>query len=658
MMSKVLLNDRQLEAVNYIEGPLLILAGAGAGKTKTIVERVLNIISKGVEPRNILCVTFTNKAASEMRERVLHRMNEEELIFDYNNLPIIKTFHSLCMSILKIEAEHIGWGKNWTVIDPDDSRSIIKNFLDANDIDTKIYDPNKIKNIISREKNNSLSPTEYAERIGNFSMEITHRAWLEYEKALKESNSFDFDDLINKTLELLRDNNIIREKYNNIYKYIHIDEYQDTNNSQYKLCNLLVNRNTNNICVVGDTDQNIYSWRGANLKNIMNFEKDYPNTKVIILEENYRSTQNILNLANKSIEKNIIRKEKNLWSKNIAGELIEILPAWDEESEAECIAIKIREYLDKSPENIDIAILYRTNFQSRVLEEKMIAYNIPYIVLGTRFFDRKEIKDILSYVRVLINPNNKQDLKRVFENPRRGIGKVTLAKIFSGEDIKGSVDLKVQIVYKLLDEARSLSKTKNIKDILTFLLEKSGMKKSLEDDGEDGLQRLANISELLSIAKEWDESTFEESIDLFLERVSLSSDQDDDKKEKEGVRLMTIHAAKGLEFDIVFVVGLEEGLFPSNNFSNSKKTKEEEEEERRLFYVAVTRAKKKLYLSFAEMRTIFGESSINAPSIFLEDIIPDETIYNEMYFKKAKANFNNKKKWDYYSDNEGDDIYV
>ena len=656
--NKLTLNEMQADAVNYINGPLLILAGAGAGKTKTIVERVVNIIKNGIEPYNILCVTFTNKAAKEMRDRIIGRLTESELVYNYDNIPTVKTFHSLCMSILKVEATHIGWNKNWTIIDPDDSRNIIKEYLEKNDIDTKVYDPNKIKNIISREKNNNKSPSEYSESIANFSMEINYKAWKYYEEKLKENNSFDFDDLIMKTVEILQTNANIREKYNNKYKYIHIDEYQDTNNSQYLLCKLLTNPETNNICVVGDTDQNIYSWRGANLKNIMNFEKDYPNTKIIILEENYRSTQNILNLANRSIEKNIIRKEKNLWSKNNEGEEIEVLPAWDEISEAECIAIKIKEYLDTDKNPNDIAILYRTNFQSRVIEEKMLSYNIPYLVLGTRFFDRKEIKDLLAYIRVIINPDNKIDMKRVFENPKRGIGKVTMAKIFSGEKIAGTIDMKVQSVYGLLAEGRAMLNTHNIKSVMEYLLINSGMKADLENDGEDGLLRLANIYELITMCEEWDDVMAINIIDEFMERIGLSSDQDDDKTEKSGVRLMTIHSAKGLEFDIVFVVGLEEGLFPSENFGNTKRTKEEEEEERRLFYVAVTRAKKKLFLSFAEMRTIFGKTDVRAPSVFLEDINHSETIYNEMYFKKAKSSFNEKKKWNYYNDNDGDDIYV
>lgn len=653
------LNSKQLEAAQATEGPLLILAGAGAGKTKTIVERVIEIVRKGAEPRNILCVTFTNKAAAEMRERIIHRLMEEKMIDEidvrrdnYNNysnayslLPTIKTFHSLGLYILKREHASINLLKNFTILDSDDSRSIVKNFLDSAGYDTKIYDPSKIRNAISREKGDFQSLENYKQKISSYTMEVVASAWEYYNNKLKENGSVDFDDLILRSVELLRDNIGIREKYQNLFKYIHIDEYQDTNSVQYEFSKLLINPEKNNICVVGDTDQNIYSWRGANLKNIMNFENDFKNAKVILLEENYRSTQNILSLANSAIKKNTVRKDKNLFTVAGDGEKIEVLPAFDGDSEAELIAVKCGEIIDSGVNPNDIAILYRTNFQSRLLEEKMIAENIPYNVLGVRFFERKEIKDMMSYLRAALNRDSQVDLKRVFENPKRGIGKVSIAKIFAGEILSGASNKKIEDTYNFLDKIKSMcmevdGEKYELHEILSYILVESGMEKSHHEDGEDGAVRLVNISELITLAENYSRENygdFENVLEKFLEATALSSDQDDDKKEKVGVRLMTVHASKGLEFDYVFIVGLETDLFPSRNFSGKNRSKEEEEEERRLFYVAVTRAKKKLFLSYAEMRTIFGERNIAAPSEFLSDL-PDETYeWQEIYYKQRNG---------------------
>ena len=457
------LNEKQEEATRHINGPLLILAGAGAGKTKTIVERVVNIAKSGVEPRNILCVTFTNKAAKEMRERIMHRLREENICNEYEeavlqrfssgnlNLPIIKTFHSLGMWILRREADKIGLSKNFVILDSDDSKSIVKNYLDSIGVDTKIYEPSKIRNAISREKGDFKTVEDYRKKVANYSMEVTANAWEYYEKSLKEQSAFDFDDLIIKCVQLLSDKLEIRNKYQNLFLYIHIDEYQDTNEAQYELSKLLINKNFNNICVVGDTDQNIYSWRGANLKNIMNFETDFKNTKVIFLEENYRSTGNILKLANESIKKNTIRKDKNLFTKSGDGEKIEVFPTWDGESEADKVASEAKKLIETGADPNQIAILYRTNFQSRLIEEKMLTYNLPYIVMGTRFFERKEIKDMLSYLRAALNQKSQPDLKRVFDTPKKGIGKVTIAKLFAGESLSGTAALKVKSVFDLLN---------------------------------------------------------------------------------------------------------------------------------------------------------------------------------------------------------------
>jgi DNA helicase-2/ATP-dependent DNA helicase PcrA len=654
---KIKLNDKQEEAASSIVGPLLILAGAGAGKTKTIVERVVNIIKSGVEPRNVLCVTFTNKAAKEMRERIMMRLREENLSDEYDelgmmrglyNVPTVKTFHSLGMWILRREADKIGLSKNFVILDSDDSKSIVKKYLDSIDVDTKIYEPSKIRNAISREKGDFKTVEDLRKKVANYSMEITCNAWENYEKELKAQSAFDFDDLIIKCVELLRDNQEVRERYQNLFKYIHIDEYQDTNEAQYEISKLLINKNQNNICVVGDTDQNIYSWRGANLKNIMNFESDFKNTKVILLEENYRSTGNILKLANDSIKKNIIRKDKNLFTRAGMGELIEVMPTWDGDSEAELIAIKAKELIKNNVDPNQICVLYRTNFQSRLLEEKMLVNDVPYAVMGTRFFERKEIKDMLSYLKAALNPKSQPDLKRVFETPKRGIGKVTMVKLFVGEVLSGAAATKVKNVFDFLENIKLQSESSKLSEVLTYILIESGLDKELRDDGDEGMIRLANISELITLAEKYDVDNeddvssenniknFEDSIQAFMEIASLSSDQDNDKKENVGVRLMTVHASKGLEFEYVFIVGLEQDLFPSKNLGGKNKTKEEQEEERRLFYVAVTRARKKLFLSFAEMRTIFGMQNLAMPSEFLSDIDSDIANHNEMYYKERR----------------------
>lgn len=659
---KVKLNDKQDEAAKQIDGPLLILAGAGAGKTKTIVERVVNIIKSGVEPRNVLCVTFTNKAAKEMRERIMMRLREENLSDEYDelgmmrglyNVPTVKTFHSLGMWILRREADKIGLSKNFVILDSDDSKSIVKKYLDSIDVDTKIYEPSKIRNAISREKGDFKTVEDLRKKVANYSMEITCNAWENYEKELKAQSAFDFDDLIIKCVELLRDNVEVRNRYQNLFKYIHIDEYQDTNEAQYELSKFLINKDQNNICVVGDTDQNIYSWRGANLKNIMNFESDFKNSKVILLEENYRSTGNILKLANDAIKKNIIRKDKNLFTRVGMGELIEIMPTWDGESEAELVAEKAKELIKNNVDPNQICVLYRTNFQSRLLEEKMLTSDVPYVVLGTRFFERKEIKDMLSYLKAALNPKSQPDLKRVFETPKRGIGKVTMVKLFAGEVLSGAAAVKVKQVFDFLENIRLQSESSKLSEVLTYILIESGLDKELRDDGDDGMIRLANISELITLAEKYDieneeknqdinlenknfENNFQNSLEAFMEIASLSSDQDNDKKENTGVRLMTVHASKGLEFEYVFIVGLEQDLFPSKNLGGKNKTKEEQEEERRLFYVAVTRARKKLFLSFAEMRTIFGMQNLAMPSEFLSDVDSDIANHNEMYYKQRR----------------------
>ncbi len=687
------LNEKQREAAIHMEGPLLIVAGAGAGKTKTITHRILNLIKNGVAPEKILAVTFTNKAAKEMQERIREAIKvnfvgnafsqvlgspgpypgqtiQKSITNEVNSHPFVSTFHSLGVYIIKENARILGLTRHFTILDESDSTTLIKEALKEIGVDPKQYDPKKIKNIISREKGKFTHLADYEEIAngpsgsGNYLNKIVAQVWSIYEKKKMKENSLDFDDLLLKATKLLKENKEIREMYQDKWQYIHIDEYQDTNEVQYLMSRLLSEKNKN-ICVVGDADQNIYSWRGANLKNILSFEKDYPNAKIVLLEENYRSTQNILEAANEIIKKNKYRPDKNLFTKNGVGEKIGFYEALDEGDEADFVAIKILELQDskasdafsrvlgspslspkgstrparksitsfaKEPKNIlsDIAILYRANFQSRALEEAMLRYNIPYQVLGVKFFERKEIKDTLAYLRAALNPESLSDIKRIINFPTRGIGKVTLVKIFAGE--KESLPIKVRIkvdnFYKTLEEIKEKIENGKASEVIKFTVKKSGIETELLSGGEEDLERLENIKELATLALKYDNLENGMGIEKLLEDASLASDQDsimiteNKKNETNAVKLMTVHASKGLEFKYVFITGLEDGLFPHQK-SNEAKSGEDKEEERRLFYVALTRAKEKLFLSFANFRTIFGSRQINALSDFIGDIPVD-----------------------------------
>ncbi|MEN9338462.1 MAG: hypothetical protein RI945_187 [Candidatus Parcubacteria bacterium] len=675
IISKINLNEKQLEAATHIHGPLLILAGAGAGKTKTITERVIEIIKSGVEPKNILCVTFTNKAAKEMLERILTRMKEEGLTSDENfsiwknsNLPTIKTFHSLGLSILKEHGKSLGINKNSAVLDTSDTNSLIKEILNRLGLDPKLHDASKIKNAISKEKSNWQGVEDYAKKVASANMEIIEKVWRIYEEELTKRSALDFDDLIIKTIKLLEAKEDIKMYYQDKFKYIHIDEYQDTNNSQYEMIKILTDKEKNNICVVGDIDQNIYSWRGANLKNILGFERDYPSGKVVLLEENYRSTKNILALANASIKKNKARFPKNLFTNKHKGEEIEVCPSFDEKAEAEFVAKKIKELAREKTFTLkEVAILFRTNFQSRIFEEYMLKHGIPYNLLGTKFFERKEVKDIMSYLRASQNRDNLADLKRVLENPKRGIGKISMLKIFAGEvsSLSFLLQQKVDEIYEFLDEIKKEinQNTKKLSQIIEKIIKESGIEKEMLNGSSEDKERLENMRELVTITKKFDELCASDALEIFLEESSLKSDQDDDEENKNGVRLMTVHAAKGLEFEYVFLVGLEQDLFPHIDIGNKKKSLEEEEEERRLFYVAVTRAKKKLFLSFAEMRTIYGERRISVPSEFLEDLNEleeSQIIYHDIYYKDdLTEDFTikkRKKEWEFKDDEYEEDF--
>jgi DNA helicase-2/ATP-dependent DNA helicase PcrA len=631
------LNPKQREAATHVDGPLLIIAGAGAGKTKTITHRIVNLIHQGVNPKNILAVTFTNKAAKEMRERV-----EREIIKNapgQESLPYVATFHSLGVHIIKENANLLGLTRHFTILDESDAISIIKEVMKELSIDPKQYDPKKIKGIISKTKGEFIEAGNYSEEASSYVGRIVSQVWPRYEDKKSKENSLDFDDLLLKATKLLSENLEIRKSYQDRWKYIHIDEYQDTNEVQYKMAKLLA-ENHKNICVVGDADQNIYSWRGANLKNILSFEKDYTDAQVVMLEENYRSTQNILEAANEVIKKNKFRPDKKLFTKNKTGDKIDIYEAVEETDEADFVATKILELMDGTPSDSpfaggevntnvlsEIAVLYRANFQSRVLEEALLRYNVPYQVLGVKFFERKEVKDTLAYLRAAINPNNLSDIKRIINFPPRGIGKVTLLKVLSGEkeSLPAKVKLKVDNFYNTLEKIREKTKELKVSELIKYTVKITGIEEEMKQGGDEELERLENIKELASLALKYDNLPNELGIERLLEDASLASDQDSimhaiEKREaKIGVKLMTVHAAKGLEFKYVFITGLEDGLFPHQRDGGDG----DQEEERRLFYVALTRAKEKLYLSFGNFRTIFGSRQINAPSEFLGDIPPD-----------------------------------
>jgi len=641
-----------------MKGPLLIFAGAGAGKTKTITHRIVNLIKEGIAPEKILAVTFTNKAAKEMRERIEREIKTHARGQD--RLPYVSTFHSLGVYIIKENTGILGLKRYFSILDEDDSKNLIKEILKELGFDPKEQPPAKIRAIISAQKGKFVSPETYGEEVKGAFGALVSRVWEIYEARKDKENSLDFDDLLLKATKLLKENEKIRKFYQSKWEYIHIDEYQDTNEVQYLMSKLLVGEHKN-IVAVGDADQNIYSWRGANLKNILNFEKDYPDAKIILLEENYRSTKNILEAANTVIKKNIFRPDKNLFTKNKSGEKISLYEALSEEDEADFVAAKILEILDKEasflkrdlsqadeprrsapralgdsdPEGesladfSDVAVLYRANFQSRILEEAMLKYNIPYQVLGIKFFERREIKDTLAYLRAALNPENLSDIKRIINFPPRGIGKVTLAKIFAGqtENLPAKTRIKISNFYNILEEIREKISNLKASEAVKYAVKISGIEQGLSDGNEEEIERLENIKELATLALKYDNLANGAGIERLLEDAALASDQDSimfnkeksgDKKETNAVKLMTVHAAKGLEFKYVFVTGLEDGLFPHER--HHEKINEDSEEERRLFYVALTRAKEKVFLSFADFRTIFGSRQINTPSEFISDI--------------------------------------
>jgi DNA helicase-2/ATP-dependent DNA helicase PcrA len=620
------LNDAQKKAVLATEGPLLIVAGAGAGKTKTLVHRIANIISLGNRPNSILAVTFTNKAAKEMRERVSYIVEKMGLTQYGNELPFVSTFHSLGVFLLRKFGAYDGTVKRFTILDDADTNSLIKETLQAMGLDPKTSDPRAIKSIISRCANALQTPEELMGE-SNPSYRLAGRVWQNYIKHKKDQHALDFDDLLLQSVSLLENNKEVRTWCNNTWRYIHIDEYQDTNEVQYRMAKALTGEGKN-ICVVGDSDQSIYSWRGANIKNILEFEKDYPEAAVVLLEENYRSTKTVISAANEVIKQNTHRTPKNLFTNKHEGETISLYGGYDEQDEARFIVERCVERMDAGVETEDIAVLFRANFQSRVLEEAFLSSNIPYQVLGIRFFERKEIKDVLSYIRASLNPESLIDIKRIINAPTRGIGKTTVTKLF--EEGKGSLSGKalvaVENFYELILKIRDYIDGHSVSEILKFVITETGLDASLKNE-PDGDERLENLQELVTLGLRYDHLESIEGIERLIEEATLMSDQDNmENTQVKGVKLMTVHASKGLEFNTVFITGLEHGLFPHER--GERLTGADAEEERRLMYVAVTRAREKLYLTYASIRTIYGMRDIRLPSEFLSDI-PDELITRE-----------------------------
>ena len=654
------LNDRQKEAVLYGDGPLLILAGAGSGKTSVLTKRVAYLIKeRNVSPSNIVAITFTNKAAKEMKERIIKEVGKEG--YDIQ----ISTFHSFGLRIIRENYEKLGYEKNFTIIDSDDSLTVVKKILKEMGIDSTRFNPKFIKNQISSCKNEMVTPEKYKNLVNDELSDITYKVYKRYQDTLLRNNSLDFDDLLIKPIELFNKYKEVLENYQELFKYVFIDEYQDTNEAQYILSKM-ISAKYKNICVVGDDAQSIYSWRGANFKNILNFEKDYKNAKVILLEQNYRSTKTILNAANSVIKNNINKKDKNLWTDNDTGEKIKYVRTNDEKDEASYVTREIRNLVNNGVSLDDIAVLYRTNAQSRTIEEGFLNSNIPYRIVGAfAFYSRKEIKDLLAYLKLIYNTKDDVSLMRIINYPKRKIGAKTIENLSMDAVLNGTSMFDVissgkELEFKkLILEMKEKSEVLSLTETIDMVLDLSGIKSELESEHTlEADIRLENLNEFKSITKTFEEESGIVSLEDFLNEVSLVSDVNDQKNDNSPkVTLMTIHAVKGLEYKYVFVIGMEENIFPHVNSC------EEDggiEEERRLCYVAITRAKEKLYLVNALRRMLYGKTSVNMPSRFINEIdkdlidAPEKKMINMKFNKKEAFNDDNGLK---IGDNVIHDIY-
>ncbi|QNL43161.1 DNA helicase PcrA [Streptococcus sp. NSJ-72] len=631
------MNNRQMEAVQTTEGPLLIMAGAGSGKTRVLTHRIAYLIDeKLVNPWNILAITFTNKAAREMKERAfsLNPATEDCLI---------ATFHSMCVRILRREADHIGYNRNFTIVDPSEQRTLMKRILKNLNLDPKKWNERAILGTISNAKNDLIDEVAYENMAGDMYTEIVDKCYTAYQKELRQSEAMDFDDLIMLTLRLFDQNPDALTYYQQRYQYIHVDEYQDTNHAQYQLVKLLASR-FKNICVVGDADQSIYGWRGADMQNILDFEKDYPEAKVVLLEENYRSTKTILQAANDVIKNNRNRRPKNLWTQNEDGEEIVYYRANDEQDEALFVARTIVQLTREGYSHKDFAVLYRTNAQSRTVEEALLKANIPYTMVGgTKFYSRKEIRDVISYLNLIANTSDNISYERVVNEPKRGVGPGTVEKIrnFAASQnvslleassqimlspVKGKAAQAVFDFANLILNLRERLDELTVTELVEIVLEKTGYTEQLVAQGTlESQARIENIEEFLSVTKNFDEHSENDTeetglnkLSRFLNDLALVADTDDaGTQENSEVTLMTLHAAKGLEFPVVFIIGMEENVFP---LSRAAEDEDELEEERRLAYVGITRAEKVLFLTNASSRLLYGKTNYNRPTRFLNEI--------------------------------------
>ncbi|BFH65497.1 DNA helicase PcrA [Paenibacillus azoreducens] len=631
------LNPEQRQAVEATEGPLLILAGAGSGKTRVLTHRIAYLIAtRKAPPWGILAITFTNKAAREMQERVT------KLVGGEGRDIWVSTFHSMCVRILRKDIDRIGFNSNFTILDSTDQLSLVRNCMKDLNLDTKKFEPKAVLSLISTAKNELITPAQYEQKAGDYIESIAAQVYTMYQRRLKSNNSLDFDDLIMATIQLFKEVPEVLDFYQKKFQYIHVDEYQDTNRAQYMLCRMLADGH-HRICVVGDSDQSIYRWRGADISNILNFEEDYPEARTILLEQNYRSTSTILNAANEVIKLNTGRKPKKLWTDKGEGEKIKVYRADSEHDEGYFVTSEINKNVKQGIPYQNHAILYRTNAQSRVIEEILIKSDIPYqIVGGIKFYDRKEIKDILGYLRLISNPDDDLSLARVINVPKRGIGDTSVAKLAAAAAERG---VSIFQVLAVVDDLGFAGKTRNalvefydmiaalnrmvdylsVTELTEKMLEMSQYRIEMQRENTiESRSRLENIDEFLSVTMEFEKNNDDKSLVSFLTDLALIADidsmNDDEEEQTDAVILMTMHSAKGLEFPIVFIVGMEEGVFPhSRAFSDN----EELEEERRLAYVGITRAEQQLYLSCAQMRTLFGRTTANQPSRFLNEI-PEE----------------------------------
>ncbi|HEN7403459.1 TPA: DNA helicase PcrA [Streptococcus agalactiae] len=650
------MNDKQAEAVQTTDGPLLIMAGAGSGKTRVLTHRIAYLIDeKYVSPWNILAITFTNKAAREMRERAiaLNPATQDTLI---------ATFHSMCVRILRREADYIGYNRNFTIVDPGEQRTLMKRIIKQLNLDTKKWNERSILGTISNAKNDLLDEIAYEKQAGDMYTQVIAKCYKAYQEELRRSEAMDFDDLIMMTLRLFDQNKDVLAYYQQRYQYIHVDEYQDTNHAQYQLVKLLASR-FKNICVVGDADQSIYGWRGADMQNILDFEKDYPQAKVVLLEENYRSTKKILQAANNVINHNKNRRPKKLWTQNDEGEQIVYHRANNEQEEAVFVASTIDNIVREQGKNFkDFAVLYRTNAQSRTIEEALLKSNIPYTMVGgTKFYSRKEIRDVIAYLNILANTSDNISFERIVNEPKRGVGPGTLEKIrsFAYEQnmslldsssnvmispLKGKAAQAVWDLANLILTLRSKLDSLTVTEITENLLDKTGYLEALQVQNTlESQARIENIEEFLSVTKNFDDNpeitvegeTGLDRLSRFLNDLALIADTDDSATETAEVTLMTLHAAKGLEFPVVFLIGMEEGVFP---LSRAIEDADELEEERRLAYVGITRAEQILFLTNANTRTLFGKTSYNRPTRFIREI-DDELIQYQGLARPVNSSF-------------------